>query len=289
MPLSDFGDADVLAEATKRLGLPYPTLLHYYLPLVKPSDIAERGIDKTPIFDPNIVFNLETIGEFARNVGANYDATLPSYPEILNTGLGLGYGSIEVYLYTAIIRAYKPKLIVEIGAGISTWCARRATKETDCRIVCIEPYPLPAFETWCVQEGVTLLKAPLQEVAENLPVDDHMIMFIDSTHVAKVDSELHHIFIKVLPRVPYGSLVHFHDIFLPYPTVHSDHNLFAGWVNYYETVLLGIYLCASPDYEVVFPQYWLPQGAPEIIGNALPIWKETGAEGSSFWMRKRKK
>ena len=42
------------------------------------------------------------------------------------------------------------------------------------------------------------------------------ILFIDSSHVAKIGSDVNHLVFTVLPALQSGVLVHFHDIFFPF-------------------------------------------------------------------------
>jgi hypothetical protein len=41
------------------------------------------------------------------------------------------------------------------------------------------------------------------------------ILFVDTSHVFKLGNDLHHLLFHVLPALPAGVFVHFHDIFLP--------------------------------------------------------------------------
>ncbi len=41
-------------------------------------------------------------------------------------------------------------------------------------------------------------------------------MFIDSTHVSKVGSDVNHIFFRILPMLRSGVRVYFHDVFYPF-------------------------------------------------------------------------
>jgi Methyltransferase domain len=286
--MMQFDDRDLFDEVGRRLGVPWP-IDHFYLPLVRPSD-AER-ISMTPIIDTARLFDLHTIHDFARSFAPHYQFGLLPHDAVRSMGLGVGYGAVECHLYDAIVRSYRPELIVEIGAGVSTYYARGATLDADCRIVCVEPFPAAAFIPWCDANRVELWCEPLQEAIEHLPerLPERTIMFVDSTHVASVTSELHRIFLDVLPRLRAGSLVHFHDIFLPFSCLHADHNCYPQTANWYESTLLGIVLAASRDYETVFPQYWLgwDEHARSIMEAALPIYRDTHAEGSAYWLMKR--
>lgn len=286
--LSSLSDEQVFECAAERLGVPYQ-VDHFYMPVTKPADVISSGIDKRPLFDAESVFDARAIANFGRAIAPHFQADLKPHDEVKALGLGLGYGIVEAYLYNAVARAHAPKLIVEIGAGVSTWYAREATRDTDTRIICIEPYPAPGFERWCDENDVELWKLPLQQAAQKLEFTGPSLLFVDSTHVAKVTSELHIVFIDLMPRLPSGSLVHFHDIFTPYPTVHSGHNNFAVTANWYESTLLSIFLASNRDFETVFPQYWLGRTDRyrNIMEEALPIYRDTHWEGSSFWLRRK--
>ena len=52
------------------------------------------------------------------------------------------------------------------------------------------------------------------EVFDRLEAND--VLFIDSSHVAKVGSDVTFILLRVLPRLKPGVIIHFHDIFYPY-------------------------------------------------------------------------
>jgi len=76
--------------------------------------------------------------------------------------------------------------------------------------------PLVALSTMSPRER--LLVQPVQEVSLSVfdQLDAQDILFIDSSHVAKIGSDLAIIFLRILPRLRRGVLVHFHDIFYPF-------------------------------------------------------------------------
>jgi hypothetical protein len=281
-------NAELFAECAKRLGLPQP-IDHFYLPIVRPQEARDARCGEIPLLEPSRIFNVPTIRKFAREISRYYDHTLPTHDEVKALGLGLGYSDIECYLYHAIVRCYHPSTIIEIGCGVSTWFGREGSKGTDCRVICVEPYPAPAFPDWCRENNVELWQDRFQDVIPHLPLNGRVILFVDCTHVAKITSELHRVFLDLMPALSPGSLVHFHDILLPFACLHSGHNSFDHTVNWYESTLLGIFLATTHDYESVFPQYWLGRtdSVRPILEDALPAYRETHSEGSAFWIRKR--
>ena len=65
---------------------------------------------------------------------------------------------------------------------------------------------------------ITLLDDTAQEVDDSIfaslgPGD---LLFIDSSHVLKYGSDLHRILFDILPSLPVGIHVHFHDVFFPF-------------------------------------------------------------------------
>jgi hypothetical protein len=281
-------DSEVLAEAARRLGLPSP-LGHFYLPLLRPADISAKGIDQRTIADPARLFSRPAIERFAARIAPHQRATLPAHATIAAHGLGLGYEPVATHIYYQTVCAFAPDLIVEVGAGVSTWYAREALWGSSGRIICIEPFPRPEFVAWCASNQVELWREPLQDCAGRIEFGARPLLFVDSTHVASITSDVNEVFLNLLHRMPSGSLIHFDDIFLPFPCLHAGHNSFAHTVNWYESVLLGIFLLAARgQYETVFPQYWMGRddGLRPILEAAVPFYQRTHWEGASYWISK---
>ena len=131
------------------------------------------------------------------------------------------YGD-AIILYS-MIRHIRPKRIIEIGSGYSS-CAILDTNELffnnsiDCTF--IEPYPdlLYSLTDPGDRSRNRVIARRVQDVELELfgELNEGDILFIDSTHVAKIGSDVNHIFSQVLPRLPCGVYVHFHDVFHPF-------------------------------------------------------------------------
>jgi predicted O-methyltransferase YrrM len=285
--LAAVDDTALLAEVSRRLGLPY-TVGSYYLPLVSPAEVAAADADRRPVIDPARLFDRGVIEAFAATLAPHHDPGLPDYDTVRALRLGLGYNPIAAQLYYQVVRATGPDQVIEIGAGLSTFYAHRALAGSG-RIVCVEPYPSAEFAAWCGAHDVELRAARLQDAIDGLDFTDRTLLFIDSTHVCSPVSELHRVFIDLLPRVRSGCLIHFDDIFLPFSCLFREHNSFAGSVNWYESTLLGIFLSASDAYETVFPQFWMGRDATlrPAMEMALPLYRATHWGGGAYWIRKR--
>jgi hypothetical protein len=176
-----------------------------------------------------------------------------------------------------MIRHFLPGRILEVGSGYSTLAARLAKAG---RLECIEPFPQP----WLHRVADRLIVSPVQDVPlsefESLEAND--ILFIDSTHVAKIGSDVVFVFLQVLPRLKAGVVVHVHDIFLPFETPRSwVKDLLIFWNEQY---LLGAYLAHNRDWEVLAANHWLGRTQPEAMLRLFPMADPPG--GSSFWMRR---
>jgi predicted O-methyltransferase YrrM len=127
-----------------------------------------------------------------------------------------------IVLY-CMIRALKPKRLIEVGSGYSS-CVILDTNELffDNAISClfIEPYPDRFFSliSYWDRMRIDTFCTDLQDVDltlfDGLCAND--ILLIDSSHVAKTGSDVNQIFSHILPRLRSGVYVHFHDIYYPF-------------------------------------------------------------------------
>lgn len=194
---------------------------------------------------PGINFDLEAQLTFVR------ESLSPHIKEFDRDVRGRGFnvwnnlyqaGDAEV-LY-ALLRHLRPKQVLEIGSGNSTLVAsaamaanRRDGSPGD--LVAVDPSPTLALDArptrrkeggatgWLVEvpgretpiDGLTRVertdvrKLPLERFEALRPGD---VLFIDTSHVVKLGSEVNWLFHEVLPRLAPGVWVHIHDIFLPY-------------------------------------------------------------------------
>jgi predicted O-methyltransferase YrrM len=130
--------------------------------------------------------------------------------------------SDALFLY-GMIRQFRPVRIIEIGSGFSS-CVMIDTNELffDGRIACcfIDP-DLRRLRGLLKREDlatVACIEKPIQEI--DLEIFGELsagdILFVDSSHVAKVGSDLNRILFEIVPLLASGVLVHFHDVFWPF-------------------------------------------------------------------------
>jgi predicted O-methyltransferase YrrM len=188
--------------------------------------------------------------------------------------------------YYCMIRHTGAKRVLEVGSGYSTRIAARAALLNGAELTSIEPYPLEFLQIE-LPGFSRLIKSPVQdvpfEVFEALEKND--ILFIDSTHVSKIGSDVNHLLLRVIPRLKPGVVIHVHDIFLPWEPPH-------GWVVdkkifWNEQYMLQALLTCNPSFEVLLANQFLGRLHPDAFRAGFPCIPQRFAPGGvSFWFRR---
>jgi len=179
----------------------------------------------------------------------------------------------------AIVRETRPQRIVEVGSGHSTRFMARAVADgwLKTRITAIDPEPRASIAGL----KIDVLNQNVQETDLSLflQLEPGDILFIDSSHQMAPGSDVEFLFDEVLPGLPGGVRVHFHDVFLP-----DDYPQQWAWRRYNEQeAIKGLFL----GYTAEFSSCQVVTHAPEMIGGVLarlPL--VPGALESSLWLRK---
>ncbi len=189
-------------------------------------------------------------------------------------------------LYYSLIRRFRPARIVEVGAGHSTKLAARAVRANGTgRILCIDPHApewLARLEAPVDVQALPVQEAP-DEIFLGLGASD--ILFIDGSHISKTGSDVNHLFLRILPRLPAGVLVHVHDICLPfeYPRYWSEEAL-CYWNEQY---VLAALLANSTKYEILVGVHYLQKADIEALRPFVPAVPGVMAGGGSLWLRSK--
>jgi len=186
-------------------------------------------------------------------------------------------------IYYSIIRHFKPKNIVEVGAGTSTWIAFNAAKiNPETQITAIDPFVRTKRKRELPQ-GINFIEDSVQNVPLSFfkELSKNDILFIDGTHVSHLGSDVNFIFLEVLPILNPGVLVHFHDIFLPYQYPKKwMHEKLVFWNEQY---ILAAFLSDNTKFEIMLAVNYLKKKHPEKL---LNFYNDTKVGGASFWIRR---
>jgi predicted O-methyltransferase YrrM len=192
-----------------------------------------------------------------------------------------------VFLF-CFIRHFRPRRIIEIGSGYSSAVMLDTLEQFpygQVEVTFIEPFPDRLLGTLKPMDkaAVTILDRKVQEVDLNLfdSLKAGDLLFIDSSHVLKFGSDLQRIFSEILPRLPVGVFVHFHDIFYPfeYP---------ADWLaegRYWnENYFLRAFLAYNDNWRIVFFNHYVGLEFRAVLAWKMPLClKNTG--GSIYLKR----
>jgi predicted O-methyltransferase YrrM len=266
---------------------------HYYSPVVDPSTVKEYvTVERTTEFSriPGIPISLEEMtGLWDRNLDFirltpidEVAAERRYYHE--NGGYPLG----DAVFLRAMLNELKPRRIIEIGSGFSTACMLDAIEQAgikDFRLTCIEPYADRLKSLLRPDDPVELIEKPVQEVPLSLFTelgrDD--ILFIDSTHILKTGSDVHHELFHILPSLRSGVTIHFHDI--PFPFEYPDEWIFDRNYSWNEAYALRAFLSYNSQFRVVFWNALFAIKRREHLLNTYP--KFPGNPGTGIWLRRR--
>jgi hypothetical protein len=164
----------------------------------------------------------------------------------------------------AMVSLQKPRRIIEVGSGYSTFLLREAIRGANlcATLTSIDPHPRRAIEA--VADDV--LTMPVERIPRGifvaLEADD--ILFIDSSHQVAAGSDVVVLMLDILPSLKSGVIVHFHDVFLPfdYPREWIVDRRW-GWTEQY---LLQALLQGSTEFEVLWPGRYFQYARAEIAG-----------------------
>ena len=185
----------------------------------------------------------------------------------------------------SFVRHFRPARIIEVGSGYSTLVTAQALRlNGGGDLTCIEPFPRDF-----IREGVPgvsrLHQCSVQEIDLELfqQLGENDILFIDSTHVAKIGSDVLYLFFEVLPRLRPGVIVHIHDIFFPgeYPEKWIRENNFF-WNEQY---LLQAFLIGNSQFRVEYCVGYMGKRHLPELQKLFPNYS-CGMGGGSFWMRR---
>lgn len=226
-----------------------------------------------------------------------------SYDDLLAIGFGPGFPKTDGLISYMMMREIKPKRYIDVGAGLSTahnWRATQmnASEGVPCAMTSIEPHPYDAMSTL---EGVDLIVDKVQ----NLPLERFEILesgdvlFIDSTHIVRIDGDVPYLFLEVIPRLKPGVFVHIHDIHFPYYIPHPSQYYIFDWNDkrwpafFTEAMLLQALLAFNDSFEILLSVPLLRHHDEPFLQEHVPGYqgvdaKDNRTHAASIWLRRTK-
>lgn len=194
-----------------------------------------------------------------------------------------GKGSADALCY--MMRIVKPRKIIEIGSGYSTSVMLDTNEiyfDNKISITSIEPRADRLKALLKETDNIKICECDMQEVPVSYfeQLEENDILFIDSSHVSRIDSDVNRVFFEILPRLKQGVYIHFHDII--YPFIYPKAWIYEGRA-YTEAYLLRAFLMNNCVYSIQFFGNMLRHKYNNEIPDNL---KECGS--GSIWIKKER-
>ncbi len=189
---------------------------------------------------------------------------------------------LDAAMAYSLVRHGAPRRLVEIGSGHSTRFLACAVNDAGhgTRMTAIDPAPRASLAGLDVE----LVRAPLHEI-DDAPFAEFVagdVLFIDSSHILMPATDVDRLLNHVLPSLPAGVRVHFHDIFLP-----DDYPAEWAWRGYNEQIGVAA-LLQGGGWRPLFASHYVATRMAEVLREGviaeLPL--VPGARESSLWIEK---
>jgi hypothetical protein len=228
---------------------------------------------------------------------SNYDSPIPDVQELERRGieppltaaqagshrfylLNGTYESGDAELLYGMLRHLRPARVVELGSGFSTLIAREALAANGTgELLTYDPYRSPLLPP-----DAPVVPDDVQTMPESVftALTERDVLFVDTSHTVKQGGDVNRIVLDLLPLLAPGVVVHFHDIFLPYPYT-RQHLLDAHfWAEQY---LLQAFLSGNRDWEVLVGAHALARADARRLSASIPSLAPHTRPGA-FWIRR---
>lgn len=273
--------------------LKHSTPGHFYSPVPDLDEVRSR---ESEIYDFNRpIAGIDFNDQLQLDLLAKIKPLLPEAPWTEQAQPGLRFHFDNIY-YTwsdalvlfGLMRVLKPNRIIEVGSGWSSAVmldTDRLFFDDKIELTFIEPFPDRLIELAADVASNKLVQSIVQHVPLDLfgQLQSGDFLFIDTSHVSKIGSDVNHLLFEVLPRLNSGVYIHFHDIF--YPFEYPKEWIYKGYA-WNENYILRAFLMDNPNYEIVFMNTYLEYKYPEQLPEQL-FTRYQGSITGGIWLRKR--
>ena len=269
----------------------------FYSPIPAVEDIPAT-IDKTTRQIPGVDLREEAQLALIDELASVYDVPFGdgATPELRYHFDNEYYSYFDAVVLFTMLRHHKPRRVVEVGSGFSSAVmldTRDWFLDRDTHLTFIDPYPerlesllRPGDRDRCAVLPKRVQDVPMTAFTE-LEAND--ILFVDSSHVVKVGSDVAWIVFEILPRLAPGVIVHFHDI--PFPFEYPLHWLQAGRA-WNEAYILRAFLQFNDSFEIRFFNDFMATFHGNLVREKMPAAMkpssfELTVPASSLWIAHR--
>lgn len=266
---------------------------HFYSPVPDYKLIAERG---ESLIDPSVreipgvnlreseqLALLDTLAGFYAEQPFPLDQS-PETRYYFNNDAFLAHDALMLY---GMLRHYRPRRVVEVGCGYSSAVmldtAERFLNDA-VSFTFIEPDPSRLLALMRPSDRRQTVHAT---VVQSVPMTPFLvlrandILFIDSSHVGKIGSDVLHLLHNVLPALQPGVLIHVHDVGWPFEYPIEWYRSGRAWN---EAYLVRSFLQFNDRFEIRLFNGFIAQHHRERLARLFPL--ALRCIGASLWMQK---
>ena len=197
------------------------------------------------------------------------------------------YGPMDAQTLYAMLRNANAKKVLELGSGFSSLVIDRALRANHSGSepggpahIIVDPFPSPTLRHLNGRADVRRESAAAVERALFEALEAGDVLFVDTSHVVRPGGEVVRLVLEILPCLRPGVLIHFHDIYVPFPyprVLHERYN-----VHWQEQYLLAAMLAQNPRFAVTLSNHALWRADPEWA-KAMFTGLENEMQPSAFW------
>lgn len=266
---------------------------HFPLPSIETLNAHLRNVRQKPLpptiaeIDLNVDIQLILLKTFAA-FGPDVDFPAQRTDSHRYYAQNDNFPLSDAILLQCMLRHLKPQRVLQIGSGFSSYVmldtVDRFKLQTRCEF--IELFPERLLENMRGNDLGThgLHAKAFQDVDPSLfaSLNPGDILFIDSSHMSKLNSNVNHILFNVLPVLKSGVMIHFHDIFYPFE---NPPQLYQYPLFWNECYLLHAFLMNNPSYKIMLWNDYLRNFHQAELGQV-----HAGCQGDtnqSLWLIKQ--
>jgi predicted O-methyltransferase YrrM len=266
---------------------------NYYSPIPSNKDINSRRAEiftdrqDLPGIDLRETAQLELVAELAHLYREFPYLSSPTQALRYNPNNAFFGAGDGVMLYS-MLRHLLPSKVIEVGSGYSSALMLDVSDrflEGKTHFTFIDPHP-ERLDKLLTNEDRGRHRVVRRRIQDLRPDEESFldlgagdILFIDSSHVSKVGSDVNFLMLEVMPQLAQGVVVHVHDIFcsFEYPKEWIDKG--RAWNEIY---LLRALLTNNARYEILLFNSYLERFHRRDVERAMPLWGQN--PGSSIWL-----
>ena len=198
------------------------------------------------------------------------------------------YGRFDAIMLTCMLREARPRRIIEVGSGFSSAAMLDINEHVlggSVNLTCIDPdlsrvrrLLRPGYE-----QRLRLIERRVQDVPLETfdALGENDVLFIDSSHVSKIGSDVNRLYFHVLPRLAPGVLVHIHDITGTLEYARQWYDEGRAWNEQY---IVRAFLMHNIAFRIELFTAWLFDTRHEWFVKNMPLCALGG--GGALWLRR---